>query len=194
MALSQQAYKDASNAFDCEIAVVKAVAEVESSGHGFLPCGIPVILFEAHWFAKLTGHAYNKSHPDISSRIWNRKLYATGKDWIDRGRKEAQRLEKASSLNRDAALQSASYGMFQVMGFNWKLCGYKSLQAFINDVWSSEDGQLRAFVGFVKGKKLEKYLREKDWDAFASKYNGEGYKQNRYDEKLQAAYLKHSRG
>lgn len=174
-----------------DVATIQAVDEVESKGKGFLPCGIPVMLFEAHHFSRLTNHGYDKSHPQISSRRWNRKLYATGKDFIERGRKENQRLELAASLNRNAALQSASYGRFQIMGFNWEICGYKSLQAFINAMWRDERSQLEAFVGFVKGRKLDRHLRNKNWDAFAAGYNGPEYKQNKYDDKLEDAYLKY---
>ena len=185
--LTQGDFEWAAKELGCEVSAIKAVDAVESKGEGFLPCGLPTILFEAHIFSKLTNHAYDKSHPKISSRKWNRKLYIGGKA-------EHQRLELAASLNRDAALQSCSWGRFQVMGFNWKLCGYSKLQAFINSMYRSERGHLEAFVGYVKGKKLDKHLRNKNWDAFAAGYNGEEYKQNKYDEKLQNAYTTFSRG
>ena len=188
MRLTDADFARAAKALGCDDAAIRAVAEVESFGKGFLPNGIPVMLFEAHIFSRLTEGKYDLKYPDISSRTWNRKLYATGKDWIERGTKENQRLEKASSLDRTAALQSASYGLFQVMGFNWKLCGYANLQSFINDVWRSEGGQLNACVGFIKAKKLDVHLRNKDWAKFALGYNGSGYKMNKYDEKLAAAY------
>lgn len=194
MKLTEADFEWAAKELGCEVAVMKAVDEVESKGHGFLPSGIPVVLFEAHIFSKLTNGAYNKSHPSISSTRWNRKLYATGKDWIERGKKEAQRQELAASLDRNAALQSCSYGRFQVMGFNWEVCGYKSLRAFINTVYRNERGQLEACVGYIKGKKLDRHLRNKNWDAFAAGYNGKEYKQNKYDEKLEDAYLKYSKG
>lgn len=191
MALTDADFARAAKELNCDEAAIRAVAEVESPGKGFLPCGIPVMLFEAHIFSKETKHKYDKTHPNISSLRWNRKLYATGADWIERGRKEAQRLELASSLNRTAALKSASYGRFQIMGFNWELCGYKSLQDFINAMWKNEGQQLDAFVQYVKARKLDRLIRNRDWDGFAAGYNGPSYKLNRYDDKLEAAYKKH---
>ncbi len=190
MTLTDADFAKAAVELNCDDAAIRAVAEVESPGKGFLPCGIPVILFEAHIFSRLTDHKYDKLYPDISSPRWNRRLYAKGTDWIDRGRKEAQRLEKASSLNRNAALQSASYGRFQIMGFNYEFCGFKTLQAFVNAMWRSESAQLSAFVAFIKTRKLDRHIRDKNWDAFAAAYNGPSYKLNKYDDKLEAAYKK----
>ena len=188
MPISESAFKKAAEELNCEVAAVKAAAQVESGGRGFLPDGRPVILYEAHQFSKFTNHGYDKTHPKISSRTWNRSLYATGRTWVERGIKEHQRLELAASLNRDAALQACSWGMFQVMGFNWKDLGYKSIQAFVNAMYRNEDEHLDSFIRFVKFKKLDRHLRNKNWDAFAAGYNGKGYKQNRYDEKLEEAY------
>ena len=51
MNLSEADFEWAAKELGCEVAVVKAVDDVESKGKGFLPCGIPVILFEAHVFS-----------------------------------------------------------------------------------------------------------------------------------------------
>ena len=76
------------------------------------------------------------------------------------------------------------------MGFNWRELGYKTLQAFVNAMYRSEDEHLDSFIRFVKWKKLDRHLRNKNWDAFAAGYNGQSYKVNRYDEKLEEAYKK----
>ena len=46
---------------------------------------------------------------------------------------------EAAHLNRIAALKSASWGKFQLMGFNYKLCGFNSLQAFVNAMYKNEE-------------------------------------------------------
>lgn len=191
MKLTDADFDRASKELGCQEAAIRAVCEVESAGEGFLPCGLPVIVFEAHVFGKLTGYKYNKSHPKISTTKWNRKLYATGKDAQERTRKEHQRLGLAASLDRNAALQACSWGRFQIMGFNYKLCGFLKVQDFINAMYYSEGAQLDAFIQYIKARKLERFLINKDWDGFASKYNGPGYKQNQYDTKLAKAYLKY---
>lgn len=156
---------------------------MESHGGGFLGSSRPKILFEAHIFSKRTHHTYDKEHTDISSRSWNKSLYKGGE-------KEYTRLEAAMSLNGPAALESASWGRFQIMGFNYAACGYKTVMAFVRAMYDSEGKQLDAFVAFRRHANLAAALREKRWADFARGYNGPGYAANKYDQKLQAAYEK----
>lgn len=180
--LSERDYVDAAQALGCEVAAIKAVALVESSGSGMLPSGEPKILFEAHHFSRLTQGKYDVTHPRISSPTWNKKLYSGGAA-------EHFRLQQASKLDRKAALMSASWGMFQIMGFNWKACGYGNLQQFINAMYSGAAGQLKAFVGFIKSNPtLLNAIQKKKWKAFAKAYNGPGYAANSYDVKIEQAY------
>ncbi len=180
--LTDSDYDRAASALGVDVPTIKAITEVEARGEGFLRTGEPKILFEPHIFSRLTGGAYDKSHPDISYRQWKRGAY---------GPEDAQheKLGKAARLDRDAAMQSASWGMFQIMGFNWKAAGFKSLQAFVNAMYRGVDGHLDALVGFVSNDPdMLRALQNRQWSAFARLYNGPGYKANRYDEKLAAAY------
>ena len=182
--LTEEDYERAAQALGCDIPAIKAVCEVEAPRGGFLDDGVtPVILFEAHHFSRLTDHQYDATNASISSRTWNRTLYSGGMG-------EHKRLQQAAALNREAALQSASWGKPQIMGFNWALTGANSLQAFINDMYRSEGAQLDLFVGFVKNSGLAGFLRDHDWASFAARYNGSGYKQNSYDTKLANAWSK----
>ena len=184
--LKEEDYERAAQALGCDIPAVKAVCEVEAPRGGFLADGVtPVILFEAHHFSRLTDHQYDATNAAISSRTWNRTLYSGGMG-------EHKRLAQAAGLNREAALQSASWGKFQIMGFNWTYTGSKSLQEFINDMYRNEGAHLDAFVGFVKNSGLADALKNHNWIDFARGYNGAGYAANKYDQKLAAAYLKHS--
>ena len=183
--LSEDDYSEAARIIDCETAIIKAVAEVESSGKGFFDNDEPKILFEAHIFSKLTKHKYDASHPDISSRKWNKALYK-------RGIAEYDRLNKAKELDNEAALKSASWGKFQIMGFNHEYCGYDNVDKFTEDMKISEREHLLAFIGFVKAFKLDKYLKSKNWAKFAEGYNGKDYKKNNYDNKLRDSYKKFS--
>lgn len=187
MALTEQDFQKAARKLGCEVAAIKAADEVESRGAGFLPSGEPKVLFEAHIFDRLTNGRFRRSHPNLSSAKWDRSLYGPA------GLHQHKRLQAAVALDREAALQSASYGRFQVMGFNWKVCGYKSLQAFINAMYRSEADHLDSFVGYVLGRNLADELQRRDWAGFAYGYNGSGYAENEYDTKLAAAYRKFSR-
>lgn len=184
MPLTDSDFENAAEELGVEPAKIRAVDEIESAGSGFLESGEPKILFESHWFSRLTDGEYDESHPNISSPQWDRSLY-------EGGQKEHTRLQKAVDLDRKAALQSASWGRYQIMGFNYAECGYSKLQYFINDMYDSEKEHLGAFVSFMKNQDLAEPLRDGDWATFARRYNGPGYKENNYDKKLEEAYERH---
>ncbi len=182
--LAEQDFQDAAQTLSCPVASIRAVVEVEASGSGFFDDGRPKILFESRWFHKLTDGAYDETHPELSTPNWQRNYFG--------GKREYERLEQAIALNREAALQSASWGMFQILGINYKLCGFSNVEEFVAAQVQSEAAQLRAFVQFVLSKKLDDELRDQRWADFAKIYNGPGYRQNRYDEKLASAFEKHN--
>lgn len=184
MALVRQDFLDDAGRIGCEVEAVMAVAAVESSGSGFNPDSSVVSLFEGHWFSKLTKGIYDKTHPTISYPKWTREFY--GKTW----QAEQARLQLAISLNRPAALMSASYGVFQIMGLNHAYCGFPGPESFYTAMCKDENEQLAAFTSFVISKGLGDELREKNFSAFAKQYNGPEYKANKYDTKLAAAYAK----
>lgn len=181
--ITEADYIDAAAYLGVDVPVIKAVAEVESRGDGFLPDGQPVILFERHVFHKLTQGKFSKSHPDIS----NPRAGGYGKP----GQHQHDKLARAVELDREAALQSASWGVFQVMGFNWQTLGYARLQDFINAAYRSESDHLDMFVRFIKANGLTSALKRHDWATFARKYNGPGYAKNQYDTKMQKAWIRH---
>lgn len=179
-------YAAIATALGCEVAAIKAVAEVESAGDAYFSNGKPKILFEAHIFSRLTNRIYDTSHPNISSRTWNRSLYAGGIA-------EYNRLDEALKLDVSAALQSASWGRFQIMGFNYQACGYSQVETFVKDMFSSESKQLDAFAAFIKHHSLDLYLKNKDWASFAKGYNGPEYAANKYDIKMKEAYDRYAK-
>ncbi|MGI0118066.1 LysM peptidoglycan-binding domain-containing protein [Zooshikella sp. RANM57] len=175
-------YQHAANQLGVDHAVVKAVAVVESCGKAFIAKNKPAILFEAHIFSRLTQHQFDEAYPHISSRKWNPKLYKGGL-------KEYQRLEEAKLLNKKEALKSASWGKFQIMGFNYQLAGFETVDTFVEAMCNSEEAQLMAFVTFIEAHKtMLQALRNHDWAKFAKCYNGPAYAKNHYDIKLADAY------
>ena len=94
-------------------------------------------------------------------------------------------------IDEEAAISSASWGLFQIMGFNHKICGCDTVGEFVSKMKENEGAQLDLFTAFVQSNKLDSYLREKDWAGFARRYNGPAYAENKYDEKLKSAYEKH---
>ena len=183
--LTEENFIAASKYLGCEIAAIKAVCEVESPKGGFNPDGTPVTLFEGHWFSRYTNHKFDKDYPNISYPKWTTKYY--GKTWQD----EQSRLQSAMMLDRTSALMSASWGKFQIMGFNFSICGFRTIQTFINAMYHSEEKQLNAFCSYIINSGLSDELQDKRWDDFAYRYNGPEYKKNKYAEKLNNAYLKY---
>jgi hypothetical protein len=181
---NDEAIENAAKKVGCAVAAVRAVIDVESRG-GFLPDGRPKILFERHYFCQLTAGEYDAANPDISNRKWG---------GYKGGAAEHDRLQKAIKLDRPAALQSASWGAFQIMGANYKACGFANVEAFVKAMVAGEPEQLDAFVSFVKSRRLDDELTRLDWAGFARGYNGPAYKANKYDEKMAAAYRYHIAG
>lgn len=176
-------------ALQVEEAALRAVAQVESSGSGFLPrpSERPTILFEGHAFHRLTGGRYSQGHPDISYPKWSRRKYSGSLSG------EWRRFAAACRLDRPAALQAASWGLFQVMGFNYPYCGCEDVETFVARQYESAAQQLALFVKFVSRPPLLPALRARNWKAFARAYNGPGFAAGHYDAKLAAAYEHWSR-
>lgn len=183
--LSEADYQAAAEMLKCEIAAIKAVAEVESRGEGFLSDGRPKILFERHKFHKFTGGRFDASHPDIS----NAKAGGYGNG----GTHQWDRFDEAAALDRTAAIKSCSWGKFQLMGFNFVACGFATLDDFHAAMLKSEGEHLKAFCNFIAASNLSGALRNFKWAALAEGYNGKDYRINQYDTKLAAAYKKYSK-
>lgn len=191
-AITDYDYEQAASRLGCTRAQIKAFAAIESGGSSFSINGRPKILFEAHYFSRLTNRRYDRSHPSISSRRWNRKLYARRMP----GRYE--RLASAVRLNVDAGLSSASWGKFQIMGSHWKSLGYESAWDFCMKMVASEKNHLTAFVRYIENNGLRASLRKckandpESCRAVVRRYNGPAYKKNRYHIKLARMIAKYS--
>ncbi|MBS7233408.1 N-acetylmuramidase family protein [Flavobacterium psychroterrae] len=194
--LSEQNLIDFANEHNLELAVIKAVNEVESGGKGFLVDGRPKILFEGHIFWRelekrnIDPNDYSNNSQDILFKKYTRSYYLGGTA-------EYARLEKAISLSADkkisdAAKCAASWGLYQIMGFNALTIGYETIDEFVEKMYLNEGEHLKAFGLFLEKNNLIGYLKNKRWADFALRYNGAGYKANKYDEKLIKAYTKFS--
>lgn len=205
--LSADDFTRAASRLGCTVAQIRAVDEVESGGGWFTdvradildadgPGGfidgphLPKILFEAHVFDRETGGRFRAAHPNLSSARWNRALYVGGQgEWA--------RLHRAMLLDCQAALRSASVGRYQIMGFNHKLAGFATVEAYWEAMKASERQHLEAFVSFVLGSSLGDELRavsnvHADCVPFAKGYNGTGYAANSYHVKIAKAHKKWS--
>jgi N-acetylmuramidase/Putative peptidoglycan binding domain len=160
-------------------AEIWAVLRIETRGVGYFADRRPAILFERHVFSRRTKGRFDKQAPDISN------LQAGG---YASGPAEYGRLERAMALDEQAALESASWGLGQVMGYHAGELGYGTVDQYVSRMMASEDEQLAAMAAFIQHNGLDKALRNHDWAAFAHGFNGPGYAKNAYDKKLASAF------
>lgn len=180
--LSEDDYKRAAASLAVQIKDIKTITKVEAPKGGFDTEDRPTILFERHKFYKYANGAGYPEHLDISNPLAGGYTYSNAS--------EHSRLEKASNIDREAALKSASWGKFQIMGFNYLAAGFTALQDFINAMYAGEPEQLDAFVRFLKTDRhgrMVAALREHRWYDLAEDYNGPG-NADAYAKKLKAAY------
>lgn len=189
--ISDETWKRIAKNLGVEVAMIKAIYSVESSGASYLASGYPALLFEAHiFYRELKKIGKNpetliKNHPSILSKTWNKNLYKGGQ-------REVPRINEAWAISPGTALMSASFGAFQICGFNYKLCGCKNVYEFYREMWISEERQLELLGKFLKGLGIVPYMKSKNFSEIARRYNGSGYKQNKYDTKLKNAYLRYT--
>lgn len=160
---------------------IHAILDVESAGSGFDAKGRPKMLFEPHLFYRfLTGEKRDKAVVEgLAYAEWRRGSYPAD---------SYPRLVAAMLIDETAALRAASWGLGQILGDNYKLCGYRSPQEMVTDFTVDEDRHLTAMIRFIRARGLDDELRNHDWAGFARGYNGALYASHGYHIKLKAAY------
>lgn len=195
--LKESDIRDLAETLGVDVATVKAVNEVESRGRGFNADGNPKILFEGHVFWKelekrgINPAAHVSGNADILHKQWTKAHYKGGPAEYDRLNKAINLLPNNSKVAA-AAYASASWGLFQIMGYHYEALGYGSVVEFVGDMQLSEGKQLEAFGKFLIKNNLVGYLRDKQWAEFARRYNGPEYAANQYDRKLKEAYARYA--
>lgn len=173
----------------CEPRALRAVARTEAGeAGGFNDDETPVILFERHKFEERTAHQFTGARVPNVSEDWAVVSWPTAGAY---GPSSVQhrRLTYAGTLDRTAALKSASWGLFQILGENHSAAGFPVLQDFINAMYRSVDEHLRALVMFIRGNpRMLEAIQKRDWPEFALRYNGPAYRKNNYDVKMARAY------
>jgi N-acetylmuramidase/Putative peptidoglycan binding domain len=183
--LSTDGFDAALDILEVPAAEAWTVMAVETGGCGFLPDRRPVILFERHIFHRRTSGAFDATHPGISDPASGGYLG---------GSQEYGRLAEAVALDREAALESASWGIGQIMGFNASAAGFASTEAMVAAMINGEDAQIQGMATFLRFKKLHVPLAAHEWATFAKGYNGKDFAKNQYDVRLAAAFRKFDGG
>lgn len=170
------------------VAHIKTISEVESRGSGFTRDGNIALLFERHHMYRSLRRIVGVDEAEVLA-IRHPDLVNSRPGGYLRAAAEYERFLRAKKLHEEAALLSASYGRYQIMGFNFKALGYESVNAMFDAFYESEGNQLDGLVRFIMADKLlHKALQENDWATVARRYNGPNYHINQYDTKLEEAY------
>ncbi len=177
-------YTAAAKELGCETRMIRAMAKQEGRDHGFDHFNRPTILYEPLHFRRLAGHQteYMAKYHDLTF------LQADSHHPYGPPSAQWRRLQKAYLIDARAALNSVSWGKFQILGEYFYLAGHASLQSYVSAMCTSEQEQLNAFVSYIRSKHLESALARKDWEAVACGYNGKYFKRYHYDTALQQQY------
>lgn len=189
--LTAGAIERAASDLDVPVSAVRALIDVESKGAGFLDDGRPVILFERHIMHRRLVAA-GRDADALADRLPDIINTATGA-YIG-GRAEHNRLYLARQIEPVCAIESASWGLFQVMGFHWERLGYASAHDFEARMNQCESEHLASFVRFViADPRLHGAIQRKEWALVAELYNGPQFRANSYDVRLAAADARYAK-
>ncbi len=189
--LTERDYEEFAAQFGVEVPAIKAVVEIETGKQhiGFWAEGKPIINYDLTVFRQMA----RKNKIDLS-RYATSHAAAFGRPNISRyGSYQAAEqalLDCAMSIDSLSAIEGTFWGMFQIGGFNWHLCGCSSAQDFVKKMSTSERAQLELFGEFLSHTGLLKYLQAKNWSKFARWYNGPSYASRGYHTRLARAYAK----
>lgn len=141
--------------------MIQTIINLESSGGGFdSKTGKIKIQFEPHQFKKRVNKptgVWDKNKVDVQSKEW-------------------EAFNDAFKIDPNAAMESTSIGLVQIMGFHWKRLGFNS----VGEMWDffkiSEQNQVLGLVKFIEtDQSLLKAFINKDWHNIARLYNGANY-------------------
>jgi hypothetical protein len=141
-------------AYRLPVATALAVFLVESKTAYDPRTGLVIIRFEPHIFRRKAGQ---------------RVAYSRGGQ-----QHEWRNLARAYDLDPEAALLSTSYGLPQLMGFNWQVTRNPSVKAMVLAFQDSCEEQVDGFFAFVEQNGLGRYILNADWRNFTRRYNGPG--------------------
>jgi hypothetical protein len=167
------------NKYSIDSKKLESFLEVESSSNAF-DGKYPTVRFECL--------RYNK-------KVEDKEKVSCETDKSEFGNSEDTNKEaflRALKINREQSLLQSSFGLGQVMGFNYKLAGYNSVEKYY-DAMFDEEKQIEAFLNFIlQNSVILSELKNSDtaWNKVAYNYNGPSYESNNYDVLLEAAYNK----
>ncbi len=178
--LTEEDFQIVAKELGVEVAAIKAVVRIEAGEklQGFWAPGVPVANYVQSLYNKYSGKGSGRKIKDakIPSGLSGYAL----QEWTA--------LTNARKKNADAADMGTYWGMFQIGGYNYKLCGCSSVEEMVEKICDSEFSQLEMFAVFIRNSGMLEALQKKDWAAFARKYNGPSYAKRGYHTRMAKEY------
>jgi len=173
--ISDNDYETAAKELGVEKEVLMAIASQESKHASFKAVKQATILFERHkMYSLLIKKGNTKASVDALS-----KKYPSIVNEDSGGHNDMTSYEKlkiAKSIDYDCAVQSCSWGKFQVMGFNYANL-YSSPRELEKAMNMCELQQFKYFVLYLKKTNgMVDALKNKNWERIATLYNGPNWK------------------
>jgi hypothetical protein len=183
--LVEQDYKNEGPRYGVEPAALHAFADVESNASGQTVDGRLPILYEPHINSRCSFGKYD----------WRDGPYGMGvvisyPKWYSRKKMPPRctihpyqlsmldrwvLLSFAAEIDFSVALQSCSWGAFQVLGMNWKALGYASPWHFVVSMYDGgERAQLNAAIRFLDHKDVLDDMKKNNWGPVIEAWNGTG--------------------
>lgn len=183
--LTEDDFRTVAEELGVEPAAIKAVVKIEAGARfeGFWAPGVPVVNYVKSLFDKYSRKAPAKKEKNakVPSGLSGYAL----KEWTA--------LTNARKINANAANMACYWGMFQIGGASYKLCGCESVQEMVDKVCESEFSQLEMFAVFIRNSGMLESLQKKDWAAFARKYNGPSYAKRGYHTRMANEYSRYKK-
>lgn len=165
-----------------EVAAIRAVVAIEAGSQmkGFWAPGVPVVNFDRSMYARYKSKA--KGGGDKNAAVPKGLSGYALREWTQ--------LVNARRVNAAAADMGTFWGMFQIGGFNYRMCGCETIEEFVRLMSYSELEQLELFAAFITNAGMVPELRARNWSGFARKYNGASYARRGYHTKMANAYAR----
>lgn len=181
--LTDEDFRRVAEELQVEVPAIKAVVVIEAGRamEGFWGPGSPVVNCDKSLWGKMRGKVrdFAKAPANATVPAGLKHAYA---------RKAWQKLINARKSCIEQADLCTFWGMFQIGGFNYRLCGCSTIQEFVRLMSYSELEQLELFAALITNTGQVKYLRARNWSAFARAYNGAGYARRGYHTRMANAY------
>ena len=163
-----------------------AATYIESKDlEGSWSSGALVALYEDHI-------AYKYSSGKVRDALVKARLAARGWRDLPYPPSPYPQIDRCTEIaGPEVAALSTSWGMYQVMGFNFQMLGFDSALDLVEYLKASEKNQFMAWVKTIDEMGVRDALLAEDWAGYARRYNGPKYAAHGYHTRLSALAAKY---